>query len=199
MKKTILLFFILVIFFGCKDDEMMPEPTPSLTDYPLTFEFNRIEADANMDVHLFTDEGEITTNPTSNVVKELSNNVINQREDWVYQSLTLYDDGRPSEIVLSENEASAQDDYNPITYGIVGNSYVFTTANNIEIQSTVNEDTNELTIPYYSYYKISSQSPMVLRGHAPQSFVYYFVDTMNFIEGDTMATIQYDVIYKLAD
>jgi len=198
MKKTLLLFAILITSIGCKDDETT-DPMPSLTDYPLTFEFDRIEDNTNMAVQLFTDGGEISADPTSNVVKELSNNIITEREDWVFQSMTLYNDGIPSEILLSENESSAQSDTNPITYEITGDNYVFTTANNIEIQSTVDENTNELTIPYYSYYKVANQPPTPLVGHIPQSFVYYFIDTTNFVQGDTMATIQYNAIYKLID
>jgi len=196
MKKTLLFFAIFIISVGCKDDE---SDSPSLTDYPITFAFDRIEDDTNMEVQLFINQGEIPTDFTSNVVKELSDNVINQREDWVFQSITLYDDGTPSEIIPSENESAAQDDYNPITYEITDDNYVFITANNVEIQSTVDKNTNELTIPYYSFFKTSSQSPMTLTGHSPQSFVNFFVDTTNFIQGDTMATIQYNAIYKLTD
>lgn len=194
MKKTLLLFAILIISIGCKDDET---PDTSLTNYPLTFEFDRIEDNTDMEIQLFTDEGEIPTDFTSNVVKQLSNNVINQREDWIFRSMTLYDDGTPSEILPSENELSAIDDYNPITYEITDNNYVFTTANAVEIQSTVDANTNELTIPYYSFFKTSPQSPMTLTGHSPQSFVNFFVDTANFIERDTLATIKYNAIYKL--
>ncbi len=198
MKKTLLLFVILVISISCRDDEMTSNSL-SLTDFPLTFQYERIEDDTNMEIQLFTDEGEIPIDFTSNVVEQLSNNVINQREDWIFQSMTLHDDGTPSEIIPSENESSAQDDYNPIIYEITGNNYVITTANSVEIQATVNETTNELTIPYYSFFKISPQSPTTLTGHSPQSFVNYFVDTTNFIQGDTMATIKYNAIYKLTD
>lgn len=197
MKKTLLLFSILVIFSNCKDDEVTTGP--SLTDYPLTFELEEIEDNTNMTVNLFTQDGEITADPTSNVVIQLSNNIITEREEWLYPSITLHNDGTPSEIGLSENEPNSQDDYNPITYEITGNNYVITTANNIEIQSTVDETTKKLTVPYYSYYKVSPQNPTTLRGHLPQSFVYSFIDTANFIQGDTMATIEYNVIYKLVE
>jgi len=197
MKKILLLLSILVIFSNCKDDEVTTGP--SLTDYPLTFELEEIQDNTNMTVNLFTQGGEIIADPTSGVVIELSNNIITEREEWLYPSIILHNDGTPSEIVLSENESNAQDDYNPITYEIIDNNYVITTANNIEIQSTVDETTKKLTIPYYSYYKVSSQNPTILRGHLPQSFAYSFIDTTNFIQGDTMATIKYDVIYKLAE